>query len=124
MLALNSVPEGPSFTVPSLTAENIDMCVPCLTKNEQVNASCHCIECKENMCSKCIENHKKIKVDYGHNEELRPLNWCKPCARRMQRVDADGYCTNCLEYICDKCRRYHRFASGLKKHYINDIFSY
>lgn len=107
---------GPNFSVPPLTAETIDMCSPCSTKDKHLNAFKSCPSCNENLCSECDQYHIQIKLFQKHSKRNELLFWCKPCARKSQRVKTTGFCNDCQEHLCYKCCRYHNFPTALKKH--------
>lgn len=113
---LSRVKKVPNVFLPTLTAENIDLCVPCLTKSKDVTARRYCKTCMENFCEDCYKYHNAIAGFSKHDAGYEEIDWCKPCARRSKRSAPSMYCWECKESLCAGCCDYHKWSAAAKTH--------
>lgn len=49
------------------SAENDNLCEPCLLDCLKTSASMLCLECNEFLCEKCASSHRRMKMSRNHN---------------------------------------------------------
>ncbi|WAR30940.1 hypothetical protein MAR_033482 [Mya arenaria] len=100
----------------------IPFCEPCKESKRDVKASRFCKECDEYLCEKCTGNHKKQKMNKGHDtidvvETLKgDTIYCEPCKEINQEKTAQMFCPTCEEYLCNDCVETHKKMKMTKTH--------
>lgn len=101
------------------------MCKACSTEHESDAdkvAEWFCVNCNEDLCSRCSKSHQKSKSTKFHRVEKiesKQLSDDKSsyCQQHSDK-QIELYCNDCKQAICDKC-----FTVSHKMHQINDIDS-
>lgn len=98
-------------------------CDPCESEGKQHGAEYHCINCEENLCSSCRDNHQKFQKLRDHEIQQLSANpsICKPCKSNDIVREARFFCDNCDEYMCNTCKDVHNKFKKLREHTVLDI---
>lgn len=99
-------------------------CGPCRYQNTHVDAKFLCIECRDDLCTVCSEQHKLMKlthshtlVDYSAGQERH----CGQCAYRNKQSLAKFYCNECDEDLCVTCCEQHKIIKLTRNHILAEL---
>ena len=99
---------------------NCDLCDP------DVDATKHCVDCKENYCGKCAETHTKMKVTRSHtqlcldlasNKGAVPIRKLTSYCEKHHKEELKVICKDCDTMLCLVCK-----LTDHEKHSSSDIF--
>ncbi|CAC5396955.1 unnamed protein product [Mytilus coruscus] len=89
-----------------MTTSNCVKCGPCGADKTISAAVVWCNNCNEGLCSKCLVQHKRLKLTHGHKtidvetyKRLPPIN--TECHEHSRQFDL--YCQIHLTPCCDEC---------------------
>ena len=94
-----------------------DPCTPCAKEGKNVTRYTYCIQCDENMCETCLEQHTKFSSMKGHQitDKVRnsivevPEMPSERCAKHDGMI-VDEYCPDHDKVGCSTCMKiYHRY---------------
>ncbi|XP_062572462.1 uncharacterized protein LOC134234415 [Saccostrea cucullata] len=115
-----------------LNQNSITKCVPCAFDQDDSDANCFCLSCKEPepMCNKCAAQHVREKKTRGHEicQDLTKFPLinvssdvlCENCTyNKVQRV-ASAFCITCEEPepMCEDCITLHLKQKKYRNHEI------
>ena len=89
------------------------VCDPCNYEGSKVEAVKFCSDCKEWLCLKCTDSHKKFKASRNHKillvaqvprQTVGASKSCKVLCESCQNVEVTNYCEQHNAVICQACR--------------------
>ena len=113
-------------------SDELHVCDPCKSEGRQREAEYHCQQCREFLCNRCKDQHKRFKlsrdlkvIKISSVEETRSvigasneLHKCGPCKSDGNSQEANHYCEQCKEYLCSSCLLQHKRFKVSKDHKI------
>ena len=100
-----------------------NLCDPCNYEGSKVEAVKFCSDCKEWLCHKCTDSHKKFKASRNHKilsvaqvprQTVGASKSCIVLCENCQNVEVTDYCERHNTVICQACRSVKHRKCNLK----------
>lgn len=100
------------------------ICEPCKFQNKRNDTKCFCIECEEELCLDCSNQHKALKMTRNHKLagfSKIILKYCEPCSYKNKTIEAKLNCQTCVEDMCIECSEQHKADASEIGHILLNI---